>query len=164
MPHRADRSLGTSPPSESLRWLREQANRQLAYGVNDAVLQARGRVGDVCAAEAIAEQVFSPWRHRHQAGKDAMQALVDARGVAAVAGQLGKEAESWSDLLVVGRQPASRFASLVMASVMPAEDCLAALADADVAVAHAAHERLGNTDADALWAFADTHGGVGPLR
>lgn len=147
----------TTPPDEALTWLRAQEGRALKYGMHESLLNARGRMGDLSAAGPLCELVFCPWAHRHQAARDAMRALGEARGTGAVTRHLGARTGSWAGLSKEGPTAAARFTGLALDPAPSVAGCLGALADPHVAVAHAAHERLVATTVSTadLLGFAD---------
>ncbi|MFI1279503.1 hypothetical protein ACH4U5_01855 [Streptomyces sp. NPDC020858] len=119
---------------ELLPWLRhEDRQREGAYGMSEAILQARGVLGDRTAAAELATLAFSPWRSRRAAGEAGLDALVDRHGVEAVLCELG------------GGRPEDR-AAIVCMRDRAGEDVTDALADPDPQVAHLAQSLLADPD------------------
>ncbi|MFJ3923376.1 hypothetical protein [Streptomyces sp. NPDC090022] len=111
---------------ELLPWLRHEDRRHDgAYGMTEAVLRARGALGDLTAAGELATVAFSPWQHRRTAGEAGLDALVDRHGTAAVRAALD------------GDRPEDR-ACVVRLRRRADEDVTDALADPDPRVAHLA--------------------------
>ncbi|WP_354637733.1 hypothetical protein [Kitasatospora camelliae] len=78
--------------AELLPWLRHEDRRQEgAYGLREALLKARGRLGDLTAARELATLAASPWRHVEAAGEAGLDGLVERVGAAAVLAELGEE-------------------------------------------------------------------------
>ncbi|MFD9369180.1 hypothetical protein ACFWA6_15965 [Streptomyces sp. NPDC060020] len=119
-----------SDRAELLPWLRhEDRLREEAYGMREAVLQARGALGDRTAAAELATLAFSHWRTRRAVGEAGLDALMDRHGVEAVLSELG------------GGRPEDR-AVAVRVRDRAGEDVTDALADPDPAVAHLAQSLL----------------------
>ncbi|MFB6820729.1 hypothetical protein ACFCXA_03945 [Streptomyces virginiae] len=115
---------------ELLPWLRHEDRRQDgAYGMAEAVLGARGALGDLTAARALATLAFDPWRRRRETGEAGLDALAARHGVQAVLAQLDASRPE-------GRSTAVRLRDLA------GEDVTDALADPDRQVAFRAQERL----------------------
>ncbi|MFJ6479648.1 MULTISPECIES: hypothetical protein [unclassified Streptomyces] len=75
---------------ELLPWLRHEDRQQDgAYGMAEAVLGARGALGDLTAAGALATLAFDPWRHRRETGEAGLDALAARHGSEAVLAELG---------------------------------------------------------------------------
>ncbi|MFI1936191.1 hypothetical protein ACH44C_03180 [Streptomyces purpureus] len=119
---------------ELLPWLRHEDRRsEAAYGLPEAVLKARGAVGDLSAAGELATLAFSEWRHQRQLGEAGLDALADRHGAAAVLAGLG------------GGRPEDR-AYAVRLRARADEDVFDALADPDRRVAHLAQWLLDDPD------------------
>ncbi|MGW6945856.1 hypothetical protein [Streptomyces xanthophaeus] len=120
--------------TELLPWLRHEERRhESAYGMPDAVLRARGALGDLTAAPELATLAFSHWPTRRATGEAGLDALVDRYGVEAVLGELG-----------AGR-PEDRAVALRVRH-RAGEDVTDALADPDPQVAHLAQSFLTGPD------------------
>ncbi|MER6202019.1 hypothetical protein ABT234_32215 [Streptomyces sp. NPDC001586] len=152
-----------SDRAELLPWLRhEDRRREEAYGMREAVLQARGALGDRTAAVELATLAFSHWRTRRAVGEAGLDALMDRHGVEAVLAELG------------GGRPEER-AVAVRVRDRAGEDVTDALADPDPEVAHLAQSLLTSPDrlrahlaeaptADAaLWAAYALHRLIGDV-
>ncbi|MFD7260482.1 hypothetical protein [Streptomyces sp. NPDC059874] len=146
-----------SDHEELLPWLRHEDRRaESAYGMTEAVLTARGRLGDLMAAAGLAELAFSHWPRSRESGDAGLDALVARHGAAAVLDGLDESRPETRALRVRLRHRAG-------------EDVLDALADPDAAVGHLAQELLtdparlrGHLDAaptvdSALWAAYALH-------
>ncbi|MGW4648207.1 hypothetical protein [Kitasatospora sp. NPDC004289] len=132
--------LGDRP--ELLPWLREEERQEDgAYGLREAVLKARGRLGDLTAARELATLAFSPWQHHETVGEAGLTGLVERVGAAAVLAELGD-----------GRPEDRYFA--ILTRYRADQDVTDALADPDRSVAFRSH-RL-QSDPDRLRAFAAT--------
>lgn len=126
--------LGDRP--ELLPWLRHEDRLQEdGYGVSEAVLRARGTLGDRTAARALATLAFSPWRHRRETGETGLDALAARHGVGAVLAELGADRPEDRSIGVRMRHRAG-------------EDVTGALADPDRGVAYRAQALL--TDPERL--------------
>ncbi|MEU6314010.1 hypothetical protein [Streptomyces sp. NPDC047014] len=120
---------------ELLPWLRDEArSAEQAYGMPEAVLAARGRLGDLTATAELATLAFSHWRHRREIGETGLDLLVERHGRAAVLGELAG-----------GGRPEDRAASVLL-RYAAGEDVIDALADPDPAVAHRAQSLLADPD------------------
>ncbi|MER6316147.1 hypothetical protein ABT237_20525 [Streptomyces sp. NPDC001581] len=116
--------------AELLPWLRhEDRRREEAYGMREAVLQARGALGDRTAAAELATLAFSHWRTRRAVGEAGLDALMDRHGVEAVLAELGGGRSEDRAVAVRVRDRAG-------------EDVTDALADPDPEVAHLAQSLL----------------------
>ncbi|MFG2988263.1 hypothetical protein ACGFZK_02950 [Streptomyces sp. NPDC048257] len=121
---------------ELLPWLRHEDRQQdSAYGMAEAVLGARGALGDLTAAGALATLAFGPWRHRREIGEAALDGLAARYGFEAVLAELGAD------------RPEDRSISVRMRD-RAGEDVTGALADPDRGVAYRAQELL--TDPERL--------------
>ncbi|APU43901.1 MULTISPECIES: hypothetical protein [unclassified Streptomyces] len=119
-----------SDRAELLPWLRHEDRRgEEAYGMPEAVLKARGALGDLTAAAELATLAFSHWSSRRAVGEAGMDALVERYGAGAVLGGLA-----------AGR-PEDRAAAVRLRD-RAGEDVVDALADPDPAVAHLAQSLL----------------------
>ncbi|GGS24685.1 hypothetical protein Snoj_18660 [Streptomyces nojiriensis] len=122
--------------SELLPWLRHEDRQQDgAYGMAEAVLGARGALGDLTAAGALATLAFNPWRHRRETGEAGLDALAARYGCEAVLAELD------------GARPEDRSTGVRLRH-HAGEDVTDALADPDRAVAYRAQEFL--TDPERL--------------
>ncbi|WP_405940853.1 hypothetical protein [Streptomyces sp. NBC_00207] len=119
-----------SDRAELLPWLRhEDRRRKDAYGMPEAVLQARGALGDRTAAAELATLAFSHWRTKRAIGEAGLDALVERHGVEAVLSALE------------GGRPEDRAVSVRMRH-RAGGDVTDALADPDPQVAHLAESLL----------------------
>ncbi|WP_433893358.1 hypothetical protein [Streptomyces sp. CA-111067] len=76
--------------TELLPWLRhEDRRRDRSYGMPEAIIKARGVLGDRSAAGGLATLAASPWPHRRESGEAGLDALVTRYGVEAVLSELG---------------------------------------------------------------------------
>ncbi|MEV6682582.1 hypothetical protein AB0N09_37825 [Streptomyces erythrochromogenes] len=123
-----------SDRAELLPWLRhEDRLREEAYGMREAVLQARGALGDLSAAAELATLAFSPWRTWRAVGEAGLDALMDRHGAQAVLAGLA------------GGRPEDRAVALRVRD-RAGEDVTDALADPDPGVAHLAQSLLTSPD------------------
>ncbi|MFD7783903.1 hypothetical protein ACFV4Q_12520 [Streptomyces nojiriensis] len=121
---------------ELLPWLRhDDRQRDGAYGMAGAVLGARGALGDLTAAGALATLAFGPWRREREAGEAGLDALAARHGFQAVLAELD------------GARPEDRSTGIRLRH-HAGEDVTDALADPDRAVAYRAQEFL--TDPERL--------------
>ncbi|ARE73227.1 hypothetical protein B6R96_04155 [Streptomyces sp. Sge12] len=121
---------------ELLPWLRHEDRRQdNAYGMAEAVLGARGTLGDLTAAGDLATLAFGPWRHRREIGEAGLDRLTARYGAEAVLAELD------------GARPEHRSTAVRMRH-HSGEDITDALADPDPGVAYRAQEFL--TDPERL--------------
>ncbi|MFG2333974.1 hypothetical protein ACGFMM_30750 [Streptomyces sp. NPDC048604] len=119
---------------ELLPWLRDEDRRhEKSYGMPEAFLATRGRIGDITAAEELAVLAASPWRRSEEAGEAALDALVERHGLQAVLDRLGEE------------RPEDRLFRLRM-RYRADQDVTYALADPDRMVAHLAHRVVHGAD------------------
>jgi hypothetical protein len=126
---------------ELLPWLQQQnPGTETSYGVFEAILKARGRLGDRSAAAELATLANDPWPHRRTMGEAGMDALAARYGADAVLADLGDA------------RPEDRAFRLRVRHRSGA-DVTDALADPDVGVAHLAHTLI--DDEKALRAYLD---------
>ncbi|MFF8264648.1 hypothetical protein [Streptomyces virginiae] len=119
-----------SDRAELLPWLRhEDRGREEAYGMPEAVLRARGALGDLTAAAELATLAFSHWWTRRAVGDAGLDALAERYGAEAVLAELA------------GGRPEDRAAAVRMRD-RAGGDVVDALADPDPAVAHVAQSLL----------------------
>ncbi|WP_030761509.1 hypothetical protein [Streptomyces sp. NRRL F-2664] len=119
-----------SDRAELLPWLRHEDRRQEeAYGMPEAVLRARGALGDLTAAGELATLAFSHWGSWRAVGEAGLDALSDRYGSQAVLAELAD-----------GR-PEDR-AVAVRVRHRAGADVVDALADPDPGVAHLAQSLL----------------------
>ncbi|MET9573484.1 hypothetical protein ACFYNW_06880 [Streptomyces virginiae] len=119
-----------SDRAELLPWLRhEDRRREEAYGMPEAVLRARGALGDLTAAAELATLAFSHWWTRRAVGDAGLDALAERYGAQAVLAELA------------GGRPEDRAAAVRMRD-RAGGDVVDALADPDPAVAHLAQSLL----------------------
>ncbi|EFH31665.1 predicted protein [Streptomyces pristinaespiralis ATCC 25486] len=112
--------------TELLPWLRhEEHHDERPYGMAEAVLKARGRLGDLSAAEDLVTLAASPWSREQDAGRAGLDTLVARHGPDAVLARLGDA------------RPEDRMFRIRMRA-RSGEDVTDALADPDRAVAHLA--------------------------
>ncbi|MFJ7154293.1 hypothetical protein ACIQUQ_05090 [Streptomyces sp. NPDC101118] len=124
---------------ELLPWLRDPARRdESAYGMPEAVLEARAALGDLTAVPELATLAFSPWHRRRLTGEAGLDVLAGRYGAPAV-----------RELLDGGRPEDRAYAVRMLDRV--GGDVTPALADPDPAVAYLAQSLL--TDPDRLRRF-----------
>jgi hypothetical protein len=121
---------------ELLSWLRSQ-DGTTRYGLDVAVLRARASVGDLSVVRPLTALAADPWRHRHTAGKQSLDELIDARGLPAVLAELG--ADSIRTLATAGE--AERLLGVRLEDRAGA-DVTASLGDDSPTVARTAYELL----------------------
>ncbi|MFF4452581.1 hypothetical protein [Streptomyces goshikiensis] len=122
--------------AELLPWLlHEDRQQDSAYGMAEAFLKARGALGDLTAAGALATLAFSPWRHRRETGEAGLDELVERHGAGTVLAELG------------GARPEDRSIGVRLRE-RAGEDVTDALADPDPGVAYRAQALL--TDPERL--------------
>ncbi|WP_246212182.1 hypothetical protein [Streptomyces abyssomicinicus] len=123
-----------SERAELLPWLcHEDRLRETGYGMSPAILQARGRLGDLSAARELATLAFAPVRRA--AGEAGLDALAARYGDEAIRAELGTE------------RPEDRAAHLRIRH-RAGEDVSDGMADPDPGVAFEAQEYL--TDPERL--------------
>src|ERR1044072_2726807 len=67
--------------AELLPWLRDDERRlDKSYGMQEAFLKARGRLGGRSATRELIKLAADPWRHGHQAGQAGLSGLAAAHG------------------------------------------------------------------------------------
>ncbi|MFD8073401.1 hypothetical protein ACFV3E_12195 [Streptomyces sp. NPDC059718] len=116
--------------AELLPWLQhEDRRRERSYGVPEAILKARGALGDRTAARELATLAASPWPHRRAVGEPGLDALVTRYGVGTVLSDLGD------------MRPEDRVFHVRMRH-RAGDDVTDALADPDHGVAHLAQSLL----------------------
>lgn len=153
-----------------LEWLRAQEEPGQAYGMYEAILAARARLGDRTAVPALATLAYDAWTHRRMIGEAALDAMIEAHGVDAIVQALG--AASPTALALTGHRAEDRLLGMRLSHRQGLE-IGAALRDEDVVVARAAYERLcdgrGASDAALLALVAEgrdaaaaCHGDDGP--
>ncbi|MEU2118143.1 hypothetical protein ABZ567_21460 [Streptomyces sp. NPDC016459] len=77
---------------ELLPWLRhEDRRREESYGLPEAILKARGLLGDRSAAAELAALAASPWPRQQALGAAGLDALVTRYGAEAVLADVGDE-------------------------------------------------------------------------
>lgn len=75
---------------ELLPWLRHEDRRhERSFRVPEAIMKARGLLGDRTAAPELATLANDPWRYRQAAGEAGLDALVARYGIEAIAADLG---------------------------------------------------------------------------
>jgi hypothetical protein len=164
---------------ELLAWLRAQERRlgdpNQPHGLDEAILRARGRMGDTSAAVPLATLAADPWSHRRRVGEQAIEALIQLRGLPAVLAALG--VDSRRALAISADSPAQRLLGLRLEHRAGA-DITSSLADTSTMVARKAYELLAETGGDAaalvdlvdqrrpghLWALAVLHRRGHPIR
>jgi hypothetical protein len=121
-------ALGDRP--ELLPWLRHEDRRtEGRHGMAEAVLKARGVMGDRSAAPELATLAASPWSRTRKFGEAGLDALVARYGTDAVLADLGDQ------------RPQDRVFRL-RARHRAGEDVVDALADPDPEVAHLAQSLI----------------------
>ncbi|GCD96967.1 hypothetical protein [Embleya hyalina] len=79
---------------ELMPWLRDvDGRRERSYGLPEAILRARGEVGDRSAAPELATLAASAWRRRQRIGEAGLEALVARYGVEPILTDLGDRPE-----------------------------------------------------------------------
>ncbi|CAM5650823.1 hypothetical protein STANM337S_06574 [Streptomyces tanashiensis] len=127
--------------AELLPWLcHEDRNDESSYQIAEAVLKARGLLGDRTSARELATLAFSPWWHRQQLGEAGLMGLVERYGAETIVADLGED------------RPEDR-AFAVWMKYRAGEDVTPYLADPDRGVAYVVHELA--TDPDRLRAYLD---------
>lgn len=129
---RADESGGVGR-ADLLSWLRHPDRRDERYGVAEAVLRARGVLGDLTAVPELTTLAASPWRHRAVLGEAGLDALVDRYGPERVLAGIGEERPEDRAFRILTRHRAD-------------EDVTDALADPDREVAFLARSLLGDPE------------------
>ncbi|MBT2442898.1 hypothetical protein J7E93_22875 [Streptomyces sp. ISL-36] len=120
--------------AELLPWLRhEDRQHEDSYGMPEAILKARGMLGDRSAVRGLAALAASPWPRRQAVGEAGLDALVTRYGVEAVLADVGDE------------QPEDRVFHVRMRH-RAGEDVTDALADPDRGVAYLTQSLLSDTD------------------
>ena len=128
-----------APSSALVMWLRAQEGTEQPYGLDEAILEARGRLGDLEAARPLATLAYDPWTHRRRDGEAGIDALITRRGLGDVLDALG--ARSVHALMTSGARAEERLLGVRLA-VTTGVGVAIALCDADVVVAHAAYLAL----------------------
>ena len=118
---------------ELLPWLRQVDLETEKYGVAEAILKARGVLGDRTAARELATLAFNPWPHRRVFGEAGLDALVARYGIDAIIADLGDA------------RPEDR-ALRVRMRHRTGGDVIETFADPDVGVAHLAHSLADDED------------------
>ncbi|GAA4034169.1 hypothetical protein GCM10022247_69070 [Allokutzneria multivorans] len=114
--------------AELLPWLQsEERQRDTSYGMAEAFLKARGRLGDRTALHELVLLAADPWTHRQLAGLEGLEGLIERHGAEALLAEVGSELPQERLFRVRMRYRAD-------------EDVTDALADPDRTVAHFAHE------------------------
>ncbi|SEC41456.1 hypothetical protein SAMN05428939_2318 [Streptomyces sp. TLI_105] len=127
--------------TELLPWLRDEAGRgDGSYGVAEAVLKARGLLGDRTAASGLSTLAASPWQRWREDGEAGLDGLTEHHGADAILADLGEERPEDRRFALRTRHRAGR-------------DVIPYLADPDRGVAHLAHTLV--ADPDRLRAFLD---------
>ncbi|MFF5973963.1 hypothetical protein ACFY7C_20780 [Streptomyces sp. NPDC012769] len=129
-----------SDRTELLPWLRHEDRSAESYGLPEAVLKARGLLGDRTAARELATLAFSPWWHRQRLGEAGLEELVERYGAEAIVADLGED------------RPEDR-AFAVWMRYRAEGDVTPYLADPDRRVAYVAHELA--MDRNRLLAYLD---------
>ncbi|WP_406384744.1 hypothetical protein [Streptomyces sp. NBC_01618] len=116
--------------AELLPWLRHKDRRkESSYGLPEAILKARGLLGDRSATGELATLAAEPWPHLRAIGEAALDALVARYGTAAVLADVGYA------------RPEDRAFRIRMRH-RAGQDVTDALADPDPAVAYLAQSLL----------------------
>ncbi|WP_329201200.1 MULTISPECIES: hypothetical protein [unclassified Streptomyces] len=127
--------------TELLPWLRGEEQRgDGSYGVAEAVLKARGLLGDRTAAAALSTLAASPWQRWREIGEAGLDGLVECHGVDEVLAELGEDRPEDRRFALRTRHRAGR-------------DVTPYLADPDRGVAHLAQSLV--ADPDRLRSFLD---------
>jgi hypothetical protein len=133
--------LDVAAPQGLLAWLRDEAPHDRRFGVADAALAARGRLGDRTAVPGLAVLAASPWARVRTLGEVGLDALVARHGVGSVLGELSDD------------RPEDRVCAVRLRRRERA-DVTAALADPDRTVAYLAAQDLG-AEPDRVRRFLD---------
>ncbi|WP_210407870.1 hypothetical protein [Allokutzneria sp. NRRL B-24872] len=113
---------------ELLPWLlSEERQHDTSYGMAEAFLKARGRLGDRTALHELVLLAADPWTHRQLIGLEGLEALIERHGAEVLLAEVGDDLPQ--ERLFHARM---RFRA--------GEDVTDALADPDRTVAHFAHE------------------------
>jgi hypothetical protein len=122
-----------------LSWLPAQEDRWFA----PAALRARARLGDLTAARPLAALAADPWTHRRAAGEEAIDALIEVRGLPAVLTAFGVRT---TEQLATSRScsEAERLLGLRLRWHADAP-ITSSLADDSVVIARAAYDLLAET-------------------
>ena len=143
----------------ALDWLRGQNIDGQAYGMDQALVLARCRLGDLEVVPALARLAFDPWHHRIRTAEQATAALLEARSLESVLGALG--AETVPQLVTSGATAAARYFGLQRLAEGSAdvETLIEALGDRNVVVASRASRDLQalEVDDERLLAVFDEH-------
>lgn len=138
-------ALAADTPGDTaglLPWLQHSdRENDTSYGVPEAVLLARARLGDRTALRELVTLANDPWRRRRKIGATGIDALVDRYGAAEIVAGLDRS------------RPEDR-ALEVRLRHRDGGDVTDALADPDVGVAHLAYTLAGGERR--LRAFLDT--------
>ncbi|WP_194819882.1 hypothetical protein [Nocardia sp. XZ_19_385] len=125
-----------------LSWLRSKP--QSKYGLLDpAILRARGQLGDLTAADEAIEMAAYKDARRREVGAQAVDSLIEAHGLRAVAG-VGSARELMTTAATVDRRLLG-----VRLQQRSGGDLTAALADPEIRVARLAYEGLKDDPASA---------------
>jgi len=116
---------------ELLPWLRQKDRDTEKYGMPEAILKARGALGDRTAARELATLANNPWSHRRAIGEAGLNALSARYGIEEIIADLGDA------------RPEDRAFRVRMRHRLGG-DVTDALADPDVGVAHLAHSLVSN--------------------
>ncbi|MGW1432632.1 hypothetical protein ACWD6K_28930 [Streptomyces sp. NPDC002431] len=128
--------------TELLDWLRHPDRKQdTSYGMPEAILKARGLLGDRTAAGELATLAAEPWQRMRATGEAGLDALVARYGAEAVLSDVGDA------------RPEDRIFQ-VRIRHRAGQDVTDALADPDRSVAHRAQSLL--TDPDRLRGYLRT--------
>ncbi|MGW7362716.1 hypothetical protein ACWGI8_04620 [Streptomyces sp. NPDC054841] len=120
--------------TELLPWLRhEDRQHERSFGMPEAFLLARGRLGDLSAVEALVTLAADPWARARDTGRTGLDALVAQHGLDAVLAGLGDA------------RPEDRMFRIRMRARND-EDVTDALADPDRTVAHLAQSLADDPD------------------
>ncbi|MEO3825858.1 hypothetical protein [Actinomadura sp. B10D3] len=104
---------GTREADDLLSWLRTceiDAEERASDSLSPAISLARAMDGDASAVEALAERATDPWWTERTEAEQAIEALIRARGHAAVLSAFGRD--STEALARHGRSPAERLLGL----------------------------------------------------
>jgi hypothetical protein len=137
-----------------LEWLRGKAKTQaLPDGLEEHVLHARARLGDLTATPELTQLAYDDWTDRRQIGEEALAALVEQAGLSEVLRALGQE--SAEGLATTAVAPADRLFGVRLLIANNKAPC-ALLADVDRVVARHVHMALveAETSVEQLWEMA----------
>ncbi|MEM7151778.1 MAG: hypothetical protein AAF799_03005 [Myxococcota bacterium] len=145
--------------AKALTWLRGRNLDALSYGMDQAVILARCKLGDLEAVSALAKLAFDPWHHRIRTAEQGATALFAAVRLDEVLAVLG--AKTVPELVTSGATAADRHFGLLCLAEGPPNPAvlIRALRDRNVVVAGVAARHLQDAEIDdeVLLAAFDEH-------